>query len=199
MSAVHHPEFAPDERRILLALAREGVRIAAHREQLPQLDLEAYPDNLRQEAACFVTLHKHGVLRGCTGTLVARMPLVQEVLRTAEQTALSDPRFEPVKSEEVPQLDIEVSVLTPPQKLDLTDPHDLPNLIRPGIDGVTLRKGVHRATFLPQVWKQIGDPAVFLDRLCLKMGLASYAWQLPGMEVEVYQVEEFSESETVEK
>jgi AmmeMemoRadiSam system protein A len=183
-----------EERLILLKLARQAVEAAAANKPLPRVELEKLPPRLRENSACFVTLHKHGELRGCTGILVAQAPLATEVVRTAEQTALHDPRFYPVRPEEVPLLDIEISILTPPQPLHVSNPNDLPKLIRPGIDGVTLTKGPYRATFLPQVWDHIPDPVHFLDMLCQKMGLYPQAWRLPGMQVEVYQVEEFSES-----
>lgn len=190
--------YSVEERRLLLKLARVGVQAAANHTNLPNLDLMELPEKLREPGACFVTLHKHGTLRGCTGTLVAQNPLAEEVLRTASQTATRDPRFSPVGPDEEPDLDIEISILTPSEKLDVPDPCELPNLIRPGIHGVTLRKGFYRATFLPQVWKQIPGPVEFLDRLCQKMGLDRRSWLEPGMEVEVYQVEEFSEKELAE-
>ncbi len=190
--------LSEDERRQLLALARASVSAAAAGKPLPQIKLDDLSSNLREPGACFVTLHKHGDLRGCTGVLVAQIPLAEEVIKTAAQTALHDPRFMPVSPDEVPEIDIEVSVLTPPQKLDVPDPRNLPKLIRPGIDGVTLYRGPYRATFLPQVWDKIPDPVEFLGRLCQKMGLPMQAWQQPGMQVEVYQVEEFSENELTE-
>lgn len=192
-------EFSAAERKTLLGIARQGLQAAARGETLPQLDIQAMSPHLCEPAACFVTLlQPDGELRGCTGTLVAQSPLAEEVLRTAAQTAISDPRFQPVRPDEEPDLDIEISVLTPSRKLDVSDPQSLPDMIRPRIDGVTLRRGFYRATFLPQVWDKIPDPVEFLDRLCLKMGLSRKAWLLPGIEVEVYQVEEFSEKELAE-
>jgi AmmeMemoRadiSam system protein A len=198
MAANQTQNYSTEERRLLLKIARQGVQAAASRKSLPALNLEELPELLRQPGACFITLHKNAQLRGCTGTLVAQLPLAQEVLQTAAQTAIHDHRFDPVRPEEEPELEIEISVLTPSRPLEVPDPSDLPNLIRPGIDGVTLRKGFHRATFLPQVWEQIPDPVEFLDRLCQKMGLPRRAWLEPGMEVDVYQVEKFSEEELAE-
>ncbi|MBN1310446.1 MAG: AmmeMemoRadiSam system protein A [Anaerolineae bacterium] len=185
--------LSSDERRLLLKLAREAIEAAAAGKIPPPIELANLPAGLREPAACFVTLHIGDELRGCTGTLIARAPLAEEVIHTAAQTALSDPRFAPVTPAEAPSLDIEISVLTPPQKLNVPAPDALPKLIRPGIDGVTLSRGLHRATFLPQVWDKIPDPITFLDMLSQKMGLSPKAWLMPGMQVEVYQVEEFSE------
>jgi hypothetical protein len=183
------------ERIVLLRLARESIIAASHKQSLPQPDESEFSQNLRRLAAVFVTLYLHRELRGCTGILVAQRPLYQEVIRTAAQTALADPRFLPVRPEEVDQLEIEISVLSAPKKLSLSHPLDILNLIHPGIDGVTLFRGPYRATFLPQVWKKIPDPSRFLDMLTEKMGLPSHAWRQQGMESETYQVEEFSESD----
>lgn len=188
--------LSPGEHALLLQLARQSIEAATASQPLPQVKLEDLPANLGQPAACFVTLYAGHDLRGCTGTLVARAPLAEEVVQTAAQTALYDPRFTPVSPREVPLLIIEISILTAPQKLDVPGPEAIPRMIRPGIDGVTLSKGLHRATFLPQVWDKIPDPIDFLNMLSQKMGLSSQAWLSPGMQVEVYQVEEFSEKGT---
>ncbi len=189
-------EFTEEEKRELLRIARQAISAATRGEELPKINLEEYPPNLRRDAACFVTLHKNGLLRGCTGSLVATRPLVIEVAETAVQTAFRDPRFPPVRASEVPDLDIEISVLTPSRRLEYDDPEDLIRKLRPGIDGVTLRKGIYyRATFLPQVWETIPEPVRFLEMLSQKMGLHKGAWRDPDIEVETYQVVSWSESE----
>jgi hypothetical protein len=189
--------LSPEERAFLLALARQSITAAAENRALPEADLAGVSEALRAPGACFVTLRMRssGDLRGCTGVLVAQMPLVHEVIKTAAQTALHDPRFAPVAPAEVPRLEVEISVLTPPRQLSFARPEELVQLLRPGIDGVTLYRGPYRATFLPQVWDKIPDPVEFLDMLSQKMGLARGAWRLPGTEVEVYQVEEFADTE----
>lgn len=181
------------ERKFLLELARQSIITAAENKPLPNVGLEKMPPCLREYRACFVTLHKDGALRGCTGVLAARSPLVHEVIQTAAQTALQDPRFLPVMPDEADSLDIEISVLTPTQPLVLSNPKELPYLIRPGIDGVTLSKDARRATFLPQVWERVPDPVIFLNMLCRKMGYPPNEWRYPGMKAEVYQVEQFSD------
>jgi AmmeMemoRadiSam system protein A len=128
-----------------------------------------------------------GALRGCTGTLVARHPLALEVVTITVQTAFHDPRFYPVTAAEVPDLHIEISVLTPPQPLSFSDPDDLLARLRPCVDGVTLKLEGRRATFLPQVWDSYPDPRIFLSLLCEKMGRAPDAWCDPRLEVETYQ------------
>ena len=189
-----------DERGTLLALARSAVEASAAGRQPTLPDLGALPPALSEPRAVFVTLRTGPALelRGCTGVLQAQLPLAEEVVRTAAQTALSDPRFEPVRPDEVHALNIEISVLTPPQELDIPTPDDLPGMLRPGTDGVTLYQGPFRATFLPQVWERVPDPVDFLSMLSRKMGLSREAWRSPSTRAEVYQVEEFSESGTAE-
>jgi AmmeMemoRadiSam system protein A len=106
---------------------------------------------------------------------------------------LQDYRFPNVRSEELSKIDIEVSRLTHPVLLEYTTPEDLLSKLRPGIDGVVLRDGARRATFLPQVWEKLPDPADFLDNLCYKMGAAPDLWRKKHLDVLVYQVEEFHE------
>ncbi|MEL7675229.1 MAG: AmmeMemoRadiSam system protein A, partial [Chloroflexota bacterium] len=124
---------------------------------------------------------------GCTGTLVARRPLAEEVVITAGQTALHDPRFAPVAYLELPGLHVEISVLTPPQPLAFDGPDDLLSKLRPNVDGVTLHLDGRRATFLPQVWESAPEPDLFLALLSQKMGYAPEAWRSPDLQVETYQ------------
>lgn len=183
-----------EERRILLDLARRSIELAVTGQELPSINLEALPPRLRENATCFVTLTEaDGGLRGCIGGLEATRPLALDVCDHAASAALEDYRFPPVQPEEVPALRIEISVLTQPMPLDCADPEDLPRLLRPGIDGVVIRDGFHRATFLPQVWEKLPDPHSFLGHLCQKMGSPADLWQRKRLQVETYQVEEFHE------
>lgn len=181
--------YTEQEQEHLLYLARETLEAVTRQKPPPRLDFASLPPALQAERACFVTLrHCHSdALRGCTGTLVARYPLAREVIVTTEQTALHDPRFPAVVASEIDELHIEISVLTPMKPLPYTDADDLLRKLRPGIDGVTLEYGRHRATFLPQVWERVTDPTVFLGMLSNKMGLASSAWRQVKMRVHVYQ------------
>jgi AmmeMemoRadiSam system protein A len=194
MSKDEMTNITPEDRSLLLRLARQSIEAVSKGKKTPRPELEELSPALTNPGACFVTIYKNGQLRGCTGTLVAKEPLAHSVSRVAAQTALSDPRFPIVVPDEVPLLDIEISILTPPQPLEFSNPADLPNLLRPGIDGVTLSyDNLYRATFLPQVWERITDPTTFLDMLSQKMGLGRKAWLMPGIQVEIYQVENFEE------
>jgi len=181
------------EKQTLLTLARETITRAANRRQPPSVDLSAVSENLRQNGASFVTLTKHGQLRGCIGSLEARRPLVLDVRENALGAAFHDPRFPPVRPREIGDLHIEISVLSPPQPLAYEGPDDLIAKLRPHVDGVVIERGFNRATFLPQVWEKLPDPHEFLRHLCLKAYLAPDAYLHPGLDVYTYQVEKFEE------
>lgn len=193
--------LTPDERGVLLELARKAITAAAERQHQIDIVLDDLPPALGELGACFVTIRQRltGDLRGCTGVLVPRLPLAEEVARTAWQTACRDPRFPPVDPSELPDLTIEISILSSPWPVLPQTPDDLPALLEPGVHGVTLRRGYHRATFLPQVWAHLPDPVDFLDRLCVKMGLPPGTWREPGFEIEVYTVETIDEDEATKK
>lgn len=186
-------ELTPEEKDTLLSLARQALEMGVRGEKLPPLELETIPKRLREQGASFVTLTIDGNLRGCIGALEPYQPLVNDVREHAVAAALQDYRFPNVKLEELPLIEIEVSRLTVPVPLTYDSPGDLLNKLRPNIDGVLLRDGERRATFLPQVWEKIPDPAEFLDNLCYKMGSAAELWRTKHLDVSIYQVEEFHE------
>jgi AmmeMemoRadiSam system protein A len=186
-------QLTVEEKQTLLHAAREALQYGVRRQALPALDLKSMPPRLRIDGASFVTLTIHGELRGCIGALEPYQPLVQDVREHAVAAALEDPRFPPVSPEELDQIEIELSRLTAPQMLEYTDAEDLCARLRPGVDGVILRDGYRRATFLPQVWEKIPDKAEFLENLCYKMGAAPDTWRVKHLEVLTYQVEEFHE------
>ncbi len=181
------------EKQVLLQLARQTLETVIRNRTRYHIDLKKYSPRLQLNGASFVTLTRHEALRGCIGTLEAYQPLVQDVCEHAEAAALEDYRFPPVQPEELDQIKIEISVLTPAVPLKYSTPDELIERLRPGIDGVVLRDGMHRATFLPQVWEQLPEPEEFLSHLCAKMGVASDLWQRKILQVSTYQVEEFHE------
>jgi AmmeMemoRadiSam system protein A len=182
-----------EERTILLDLARRALTAAVNRHSLPVLDLSSLPGGLYQTGASFVTLTRAGKLRGCIGTLEAILPLAEDVMEHAAAAALYDYRFTPVQPEELEQIEIEISRLTAPAPLEYCSPDSLLSQLRPGIDGVVVRDGRYRATFLPQVWEKIPDPEQFLNSLCDKMGVDYDLWRRKKIQVSTYQVEEFRE------
>jgi AmmeMemoRadiSam system protein A len=180
-----------EEQNILLDIAADAVYAAAHRQQPPRIDLASLPPALQQNGASFVTLTKYGQLRGCIGSLQAYQPLALDVQERAVQAAVEDPRFPPLRPEELPAIEIEVSRLTEPVPLHYDRPEDLPKALHPRVDGVILQDGFRRATFLPQVWDELPDPEEFLSHLCMKMGAHPDLWRRKMLNVQVYHVEEF--------
>ena len=182
-----------DDKRTLLSLARESIRLYIMSSKYLDLDPGTYSPALRGDGASFVTLTKSGALRGCIGALQAYQPLVQDVCEHAVAAATSDYRFPPVREDELELLSIEISRLTPPTTVHYHDPEKIIQLVRPHVDGVIIQQGRLRATFLPQVWEKLPDPVEFISRLCQKMGVDRSYWQRELLDLSIYQVEEFSE------
>lgn len=183
------------EQNILLSIARQAITKATSGLPLDPIDLFSYSPALVSPGASFVTLTKaeSGELKGCIGILEARQPLILDVQEHAVAAALEDYRFSPLRFEELNDICIEISRLTNPIELDYDNPGDLAKLLRPGVDGVVLRDGRMRATFLPQVWEKLPQPEEFLTHLCDKMGASGDLWRRKKLQVLVYQVEEFHE------
>ena len=137
---------------------------------------------LTQPAATFVTLKHSGELRGCIGSLKPRRPLGVDVRENAIAAAFRDPRFPPLAVVEFEATSVEVSLLSTDERLDVRDEEDLLARLRPGVDGLILEYGRHRATFLPQVWESLPEPRGFLAALKRKAGLPADFWS-PQMNV----------------
>lgn len=186
-------QLTTEEKQILLRLARQALELGVRGEELLPLNPESLSPCLREEGASFVTLTERGALRGCIGALEPYQPLAEDVREHALAAALNDYRFPPVQPAELGEIQIEVSRLTLPVPLDYTSPEELVSKLHPGVDGVILRDGSRRATFLPQVWEKIPKTEDFLDNLCYKMGVPVDLWRRKHLEVLIYQVEEFHE------
>lgn len=181
---------SPSERgRALLALARAALASAVSGAPVP---LPEAPW-MGAEGACFVTLRKGGELRGCIGSLEARRPLGADVVANATSAALHDGRFEPLSPDELGDVTVEVSELTPLEPLAELSEAQAAALLRPGVDGVLLEQAWHRGTFLPQVWDQLPEPSEFLRQLKRKAGLpADRPWPA-GTRLFRYQVVKHAE------
>jgi len=151
----------------LLRLARAAIDEALGGPVLPA----ALPDWLDAPGASFVTLRQEDRLRGCVGSLRPQRPLREDVIANARAAALADPRFLPLEREYLPETRIEVSLLETPEPIEFSDRESLLRQIVPGEDGLIVTAGSARATFLPQVWEVLPDPATFIDELMRKSGM----------------------------
>ncbi|MCW5664998.1 MAG: AmmeMemoRadiSam system protein B [Piscinibacter sp.] len=156
----------------LLARARNTIAAALGRAVAPEPPHPA----LARPGATFVTLHVHGELRGCIGTLEACRALEADVRRHARAAAFEDTRFESIRAHELEALQVEVSLLGASEPLPVAGEHEAHARLRPGVDGVTLRWRGRSATFLPQVWEQLPAPRDFLAALKRKAGLPADFW-----------------------
>lgn len=188
-------QLTEGEKQTLLRLAREAMENAVRGKTLPPLDHGSLTPCLRENGASFVTLTINNNLRGCIGALEAHQPLAEDVREHAIASALEDPRFLPVVESELSSIRIEVSRLTAPRLLEYSSSEDLLKKLKPRMDGVILKDDFRRATFLPQVWEKLPDPVDFLDQLCMKMGASKKLWRGAKLQVYVYQVEEFHETD----
>lgn len=153
----------------------------------------AMADWLREPGASFVTLMRDGALRGCIGSLEAYQALLDDVRANAVAAAVRDPRFPPLSAAEMPHTRIEVSLLSVPEELAVASEADALARLRPGIDGVILRYGQSRGTFLPQVWESLTRPEEFLAQLRRKAGLPADFWD-DGIRLARYTVQKWQET-----
>lgn len=156
----------------LLHLARSAI---AQRFGGPAPVVPALPE-LQHPGATFVTLTQNDLLRGCIGSLVAYRPLAEDVCANACAAAFQDPRFHPLKADELPRTRVEVSLLTPPEPMVFANEADALAQLRPEVDGVIFSASGRRATFLPQVWEQLPTPVEFMAHLKQKAGLSARYW-----------------------
>ena len=180
------PGLGEGHRQWLLRLARESIRHGITHGVPLSIDIAALPDELKAVRASFVTLEKQGRLRGCIGSLEAYRPIAQDIAENAYAAAFQDPRFPPVREDEVDGLEIHLSLLTAPEPLHFQSEQDLIAQLRPGVDGLILAERGRRGTFLPSVWEQLPEPAQFLEHLKLKAGLPAGYW---SDSVEIYRYE----------
>ena len=181
------------DKKALLRLARSAIE--AMLVDGVKVERPGSSPILKEDRGCFVTLHNYGQLRGCIGTIGPVCSLVECVERNAQKAAFRDPRFPPLSAKELSEVDVEVSVLSVPERLDFKDGDDLKRQLLPNVHGVILSRGMRSSTFLPQVWEQLPDKELFLEQLCLKGGMSATAWKDPATNVEVYQAEVFGEKD----
>jgi len=181
-------ELSLEEKKELMRIAKLSVETYVKENRRPEVETKF--ERLKEQGAAFVTLKKYGELRGCIGHIIAQEPLYLCVREVACSAAKHDPRFPPVRKEELKELEYEISVLSSPERVK-----DL-NQIQVGRDGLIMKKGYFQGVLLPQVPIEQGwNRETFLSHTCLKAGMSPDCWQDSGVEVYSFQAEVFSEKE----
>lgn len=171
-------------------LARDAIENALCDKGTLSVNREDVPSEWRKKKACFVTLKKGGILRGCIGSIKSFEELYKNIIRNAVGAAFDDPRFPPLRFEELKSLEIEVSILTEPKIYLPNSVFDLLDFLSNNKPGLILEKGGQKALFLPQVWEDIKKPEDFLSRLCLKAGLPPLEWKnIHDIDFRIFNIE----------
>jgi len=173
------------EQAFLLDLAENVIQACVKGKPIPQpTDI---PTICKEKRGAFVTIEEHGQLRGCIGYILPMYPLYETVIEVAQSAALKDPRFNPIQPKELPDLEIEISVLTVPEKI--TDP----SIIEVGKHGIIMKRGFYQGLLLPQVATDYGwDRETFLEHTCLKAGLPRDAWKDKNTEISIFSAQVFN-------
>ena len=166
----------------LLAIARDAIVHQINNEECSPTPREEKA--LNEQSGCFVTITQNGHLRGCIGNFQSQQPLFQEVATMAVAAASQDPRFQPMSPDELNDFSLEITVLSPLEKINDT------NLIEVGTHGIYIVKGFNRGVLLPQVATEYGwNREIFLQQTCIKAGLPENAWQHPDAEIYIFSGE----------
>jgi len=168
----------------LLNLARQAIETELRKEKLI---IKKVPAEFKKKKACFVTLTQDGKLRGCIGHLIPVQALYRDVIENARAAAFMDYRFDSVTDNELPQIKIEISILDQPKKYRYSCPKNLLKFLSENKPGVILKKGINRATYLPQVWKELKNPEKFMNSLSQKANLPFDEWK-KMTSVDIYSV-----------
>jgi AmmeMemoRadiSam system protein A len=182
----HEQEFTPEERTVLLKLAHDAI---ASELEAREISLDPPSDHLAQPRGAFTTLYCRSNLRGCVGYLFPTCSLYQTVAETARAAAFSDTRFWPLRRDELAELEISLSILSP---LKPTHPEE----VAVGRHGLVVTLGERRGLLLPQVPIEHGwDRVTFLEQTCRKAGLPADAWR-QGATLEVFTAEVFGDGKS---
>lgn len=185
-------QLSKEEGAYLLTVARKTIEGRLFNKDLPE-DKNNLSEKYLEKHGTFVTLTINDNLRGCIGHIIPHESLIEGIRINAINAAFEDPRFPPLSAKEWDKVKVEVSILTEPEPLEYSDSDDLLDKLKPGIDGVILKKGFAQATFLPQVWDQLPDKSEFLTHLCMKAGMSGSEWKRGELTVYTYQVQAFEE------
>lgn len=183
--------LSKEDKKTLLTIAKKTIEARVKGQPFPKFEVTS--PHLLEKRGAFVTINKHGMLRGCIGYVLPVKPLWETVMEVAESAALRDPRFPPVTPDELPDLEIEISVLTVPREI-----HDI-HEIQVGKHGIIIERGFNSGLLLPQVATEYGwDRETFLDHTCQKAGMPPGCWRDRSTVIKIFSAEVFSEKDVDE-
>ncbi len=178
--------LSKEEQKVLLKLARDTIEMWVGERKRPPLP-EA-KGLFGEKCGAFVTIHRKGQLRGCIGNMVGHGPLVETIQEMAIASSTGDPRFRPVSEEELKEIDIEISVLSPMREIKDA------NEIEVGKHGILMSRGMYHGVLLPQVATEYKwNRTQFLEHTCVKAGLPEDAWKDPKTKIEIFSAQVFKE------
>ena len=174
------------EKKTLIDIARTTIECRLKGSGVPEVYIES--EVLKQKSGAFVTLKKHGRLRGCIGYIEARKPLYKTVAEMAIAAAFNDPRFPPLRTDELTHISLEISVLSPLKEIkDIKE-------IKVGVHGLYITKGYNSGLLLPQVASEYKwDSLTFLKETCYKAGLLLDAWKDKDTQIYIFSADVFNE------
>ncbi len=179
-------ELSSNEQEILLQVARQAIEATVRQQLVSPEPREEKSLNARR--GCFVTIKQDGKLRGCIGNFQSELPLFKEVAEMAAASASKDPRFYPLQEADLSGMSLDISVLSPLQKIEDIE------MIEIGTHGIYLEKGYYRGVLLPQVATEHGwDRTTFLNQTCIKAGLPTDAWQAEDTDIYIFNAQVFGE------
>jgi len=183
-------ELTAKEKSVLLSIARKSIDTYVRSGETYIEPREEKALNGRN--GCFVTIKQGGQLRGCIGNFQSELPIFKEVAEMAVASASKDPRFYPMKKEDLGNFSLEISVLSPLEKIE-----DIEEIVV-GRHGIYLEKGFYRGVLLPQVAREHGwDRETFLSQTCVKAGLPNDSWQAEDAEIYIFSAQVFGEKQSV--
>ena len=185
-----NPPISRDEQEKLLRWVRLTIGAAVRGERQGEIPEAEVTEGLRALRGVFVTLKKHGELRGCIGKMDFERPLWTNAVQAAVASALEDPRFPPVAPQELDEIAIEISILNPPEELPEPGMFDVRR------HGIIVQKGWRQALLLPKVAQEQGwDATKTLEMVCAKAGLPIDAWRDPAARLQVFTAFDFGEKD----
>jgi AmmeMemoRadiSam system protein A len=180
-------KLTSEEKKTLLGIARQTIESVVKKNNPP--DFEINDEVLNTKCGAFVTIHLKGSLRGCIGNIVAQIPLWKTIKKMAVEASMHDPRFPSISATELKDIDIEISVLSPFEKI--TDVNE----IEVGKHGIFIKCGYYQGLLLPQVATDYGwDNVTFLEQTCQKAGLHKNCYKEKNCEIYIFSANVFGEN-----